>query len=342
MMRLGLVAFVSAAAVFAAPAAAQDMDRMATEAFAAASDGDIRTIAGYLDAGLDVNYVRNGRSMLSAAVSSRRAEAVRFLLERGADPMITSFTPDVVGYDQPRPLIEHARKLGAPEIVALLEARLPAAARAARSAPTGAPAPRAAVTTPAAGIAGRFSAHWARPGAYAVGDKVLFSTSGGLDWRPGRISRVGTGDFDRKYLVVDDKHQGTDWVNWTQVTARSRQPYWTAYFVGDWSLHTGMSSVLRTDGRDVYNVVNGGMKLPPLRVNADGSYTWVTVEGKRIGGRWQPRPDVPGVVLMKGNKGLDWTLHNSSTVSTTDIHRQDELRLHNPGAMGSVGYRLSR
>lgn len=317
----------------APPALAQDMDRAATAVFAAAADGNITLLREYLDAGYDVNYQRKGDTALSNAVVFKRTEAVRFLLERGANPAMMTYDEYVVGFQTPRPLIEYARKSSSREIVALLEARLgnAAAAPAVAQAPS---APRASVIP-----TGRASARWAPPASFAAGQAVLISTSGGLEWRPGTVIEVGTGEDERQYLVRDGNNQN-HWLDWPRVTATTRQPYWTQYFVGDWKLHTGMSSVLRTDGRDVYRLTEGGMKLPPLRINADGSYFWRTSDGKSLRGRWTARADKPGIVLAQGEKGLDWTLYNSTSKSSIDASRADEVRLVNPAVMGSVGSRI--
>lgn len=248
----------------------------------------------------------------------------------------------VVGQETPRPLIDYARKSSSSEIVALLQARLndgravapePAIAPAAVLVPAKRPVPT--VST------GRASTRWAAPGSFAPGQTVLISTSGGLNWRSGKVLEIGGGDDERQYLVVDGNNQ-THWLDWTRVTATTRQTYWTHYLVGDWKLHTGMSSVVRTNGRDLYRVIEGGMKLPPLRINADGSYVWTPLSGKPIRSRWTARPDEPGMILKAGEKGLDWTLYNSTSKSSIDASGADEIRLTTLSAMGSIGSRIGK
>lgn len=334
-----VTAVVVCVAALAGPAAAQDMDRTATEVFAAAAEGDIDRLQQFLAGGYDVNYQRKGRSALATAVIFKRAEAVRFLLSRGADPSITAYDEYVVGFDTPRPLIDFARKSSSPQIVAMLESALGAAPRV--EPPPAATRPPAIRPPPAAAQRPAGGGGWDRPAAYRAGQSVLISTNGGLDWRPGTVLRVGSGENDRQYLVVDGVGQN-HFLDWTKVTTPERQPYWTSQFVGDWALHTGMSSVVRTDGRDLYQVTEGGMRLPPLQVRADGSYTWVLRGGRRLEGRWTARPDQPGIVLTRGDKGLDWTVYNSTTRSSLDVSGADEIRLANPAAMGSVGSRLGR
>lgn len=342
-------------AVFSAPAAAQDMDRMATAAFAAAAEGNVGLLTELVSEGFDVNYERRGSSALGNAVMFKRPEAVRYLLGRGADPKVMISVEFVVGMETPRPLIEYARRSSSPEIVAMLEGALgvsrpttsPAPAAPGATAP-GAPVPTVAVApprvvgvAPPAPVRAAGGARWDPPGTYRPGQSVLISTNGGLDWRPGKVLQIGSGEFDKTYLVVDGNGQN-HYLDWTKVTTTERQPYWTSQFVGDWALHTGMSSVVRTDGRDSYQVTEGGMRLPPLQIKADGTYSWILTDGTRVRGRWISRPNEPGVVLQKGDKGLDWTVYNSTTRSSLAASGTEEIRLANPAAMGSLGKRIGK
>ena len=322
-----------------APAVAQDADRQATEVFAAAADGDVRALTSFLDGGYDPNYRRGGRTALAHAVLSGRVDAVRLLLSRGADPRTTYHDPDIAGYDRPRSLIEIADATGKREIAALLRAR-------GNSKPgTNERPANAPVATADAGKATRApdqtrnvgASNWARPTAFAAGDEILFTTSGGSEWRSGRIIETGSGEHVKLYLV-EEPNGSRHYVDWNRVTSKTRQPYWTEFFVGDWDINTGIASNFRTDGRNVYHIVSGGMRLPPLRVNGDGTYQW-SVGGKVVRGQWVAREDAPGITLLKGDKSADWRLVNSTTRSTHDIFKTDEVRLSSPG-YSRVGHRL--
>ena len=62
------------------------------------------------------------------------------------------------------------------------------------------------------------------------------------------------------------------------------------------------------------------MRLPPLRINADGSYTWRVQQGgaeKLLKGRWVPSPAGPGVLLKDGDQGADWLVYNNSRTGST-------------------------
>lgn len=320
-----------------APAIAQADDRRATEVFAAAAAGDMKALAGFLDDGFDPNYRRGGRTALAHAVLSSRTEAVRLLLSRGADPATTYHDQDVVGYERPRALAEIARSTGKTEIAALLGERSarrePAVAPSASPVPVPKARPGSAPTSPVG------ASKWAHPDSFSANDEIIFTTSGGVEWRPGRIVEVGSGEYVKLYLV-EEPNGSRHYVDWNRVTSTKRQPYWTSFFVGDWDINTGIASNFRSDGRDVYHIVSGGMRLPPLRVNSDGSYVWST-GAATVRGKWIMRDDAPGIVLLDGDKGADWKLVNSTTRSTYDTFKADEVRLSTP-TCSRVGHRIGR
>lgn len=327
-----------AAIVFSGPVLAQDVERVATEVFAAASTGDIPALTALLDAGFDPNYKRGGRSALAHAVLSGRLEAAKLLLSRGADPNTVYEDQDVVGYDRPRALLEIAESTGKASIAALLRAS--AGSRPTRGgASNRADTPEGAqkVDRPVASPAATRASRWAAPNSFSAEEQVSFTTSGGAEWRSGRVVLVGSGEFTNMYLV-EEPNGSRHYVDWNRVTSVSRQPYWTGFFIGDWDINTGIASTFRTDGRDVYHVVSGGMRLPPLRVEANGTYIWSTGSGQ-LRGRWVPRGDAPGITLLKGDKGSDWTLVNSTTKSTLVTFKTDEVRLSSP-VYSRIGHRL--
>ncbi len=49
-----------------------------------------------------------------------------------------------------------------------------------------------------------------------------------------------------------------------------------------------------------------------------------------IRGRWVPRRDGPGIVVLKGERGTNWTLWNNSTRSSARIFNADRIRLSSP------------
>ncbi len=98
-----------------------------------------------------------------------------------------------------------------------------------------------------------------------------------------------------------------------------------------------------TDGRDVYRVVSRGMSLPPLRVNRDGTYSWrVLANGSErvIDGRWVAREDGPGIILLAGDEGRDWTVTNATDRSTLRNFGRAEIHLTTPEISYMTGRRI--
>ena len=453
------LAAITLSVLLIAPAMAQDMDRTATAVFAAAGEGNVSQLRDYLDGGYDVNYQRKGDTALSVAVVFKRPEAVRFLLDRGANAAMLTYEEYVIGQQTPRPLIEYARRSSSPEIVALLEAHLrkppladvvalaqvpasvsasvrassatapratdllsrfmqtvradPVLLLAARQTQRGAAAssipsllsytranPRnaeawyllsmayadtnqkhlataainraaslnpelnelsrylgeqrtasggnstpqpsaghvqertAAVPQAASNTAVTGQREWPEAGSIASGERVLMSTSGGERWKPGVLTEIGAGDLAGSVKAMenpDDSWSGS-WLDPSRVVRPTREPFWTGFFVGDWQVNTGGAVNYRSDGREVYQVVTGGEKLPPLRIHADGTYKWreADSQGKIVTGRWKPREDAPGIVILSGPRGVDWTLWNTTTVSTRQTYKRDQIRVHGP------------
>lgn len=149
---------------------------------------------------------------------------------------------------------------------------------------------------------------WPALGAYRVGQEVLFSGTAGKTWDRGTIK-----SFDPVY--------GYNIEGWTGsydpffVVGTEREPFWTEYFVGDWRVSVPMAMGSVTDGTYVYRTVSGGLRLPPLRISADGSYSWRVQQGsgeRVIKGRWIPSPDGPGVILQNADRGAHWLVYNNS------------------------------
>lgn len=345
MKRAVFAAAAVAWLAFVTPGSAQvDQHRMAAEVIAAASSGDIAAVRSYLAQGYAVNTRRGGMSALTVAVVDKRTEMVRFLLSQGADPNSVYQDDYVSGYEAGVPVLAIAERAGNEEIAALLRAAgargAPAVAQV-RSPPPAPPAPVGVVTGPLAQRARQGSA-WPDAGQIGVGGAVLFSTSGGERWKAGTVREIGTGERAGLVLVFDPALNDRHWVEPSRVVRPAREAFWTGFFVGDWELNTGMAVTQRTDGRDVYRIVTGGLRLPPLRINADGTYAWRATEGGRerlVRGRWKPREDAPGIVLLGGPRDADWTLWHTSTRSTRDVLGRDEIRVSGP-SYSWLGHRL--
>ncbi len=76
-----------------------------------------------------------------------------------------------------------------------------------------------------------------------------------------------------------------------------------------------------------YYVFSGASRLPPLRINPDGTYVWTIDRDKTIRGRWQANENAPGLILLAGDRGDDWFLYNTSDSVERQVRRTDTARL---------------
>jgi hypothetical protein len=67
--------------------------------------------------------------------------------------------------------------------------------------------------------------------------------------------------------------------------------------------------------------------LPPLRINLDGTFTWVTDNKKVIKGKWRQNNNAPGLILMQGEGGVDWLMYNTSDDNNRKIYKKDYIIL---------------
>lgn len=297
-----------AAALFAAPAAAQ-LTTNEMNLVSAAQDcrvDEARRLIGY---GTDVN-VRNsgGYTPLMMAATYGCLEVAEMLLDNRADPSLE--------HDSFRDAAYMAKMNRNHKIVDLLEKRQGGGAAAQAPAQARATEPRArnAVAsdrvptdrTTAAKTGGATS--FPKLGALQVGQRVIYSGTGGKTWEPGTIRSI-----DPKYGYNIEGTSGSNDPNF--VVAPEREPFWTRYFVGDWRVSVPMAMGAVTDGTYIYRTVSGGLRLPPLRINADGTYSWRVQQGggeTLIRGRWEPSPAGPGVILKNGEQGADWLVYNNT------------------------------
>lgn len=186
------------------------------------------------------------------------------------------------------------------------------------------------------------SAGWAR---FKVGDRVLYRSAGKL-WQEAIVKEIGTqGLEDKKYkLAAISRYTGRelDGLTWEwheRVASLERQPEWTSFFVGNWDIYVPGATNLMTDGRNVYRTFSGGMKLPPLQVRADRTYSWRLSNGKTITGRWEPCEKNPGIILKKADQGADWTLYNANDRSSLETFKTDVIYLSAEEHTYQVGHR---
>jgi len=291
-------------AAFALCASSSAVAQTAAESALSDAAAHCRTaeVERLIGAGTDLNGVNSGGfTPLMRAAGEGCAEVVRLLLNAGADPSIRhpSFGDAA---DQAR----LHRQTVAETMVRAAAAGSSVGAAATPQAPAAvSPAP-ADVPIVASGAGAR---EWPRIGAYRVGERVLYSGDGGKNWRPAVIRAV---DPTYGYSFIDGP--SGSYSNYF-VVAPQREPFWTNYFVGDWRVSVPMAMGAVTDGRYVYRTVSGGMRLPPLRITADGTYAWRVQQGngeRVIRGRWDPNPNGPGVILRNAERGADWLVYNNT------------------------------
>lgn len=312
------------------------------ELIAAAGYNQINEVKRMLDAGYDVNGKYAGGTALHAAIVDGRVELVKLLLQYDADPSITDDNNTVPGYASLNAL-QLAEKFGRREIIDLIKQAVGSKNGADISVQKTAETstiPANTVNTPKpnpsrsnAGISDLYSPSWEKSGRFKVGEIVLYSRDRGKTWQRGTITKITTLDSvprlkDILFYQIDDLRKvTTDIVDTAFVTTLERQNYWTEFFVGDWNLTLPMAVTERVQGNDVYRVYSGADRLPPLRVNADGSYLWAIDKNKVIRGTWKANENGPGLVFLKGDRGENWNLYSTSEASERESFKTDTVRL---------------
>ena len=293
-LRIGLAA---AALAFSAGVSAQNIEDM--QLSAAARECRPQEVADLIAQGVDVNAANSGGyTPLMMAATYGCEEAARLLLEAGADVTIK------------HPSFGDAAALAKMNRYPKLQAMIEGKGAGARQPPQQQAQQTAA---PPTAPATKGTNAWPRSGHYQVGQEVLFSGTAGKTWDRGVIKSIDpvygynidgwTGSYDPFFVV-----------------ATEREPFWTGYFVGDWKVSVPMAMGAVTDGRYVSRTVTGGMRLPPLRINADGTYSWRVQQAKGeqlVRGRWEANPEGPGVILKAAEKGADWLVYNNSRTGST-------------------------
>jgi len=363
----GAAALAVALAIFPPRASAaeqrNDCTRASSLTFAAAF-GDPEALRRLLDEGIGVNCDVGGETALIVAARSNKPANVAFLLAQGAKPEIRNADGrtalDLARFEAYTEVVRVLTASAAPASAAPASAAPASAAPASAAPASAAPASAApASAAPASGVASpsgravpssdvlpprRDSTsttpevggvpEWPPFGSYRVGDRVRFLLSTG--WRLGTVLEVGTSGLpatassnwkEKKYRIADDRYRDAgDWHDWGAVAGLERLPFWWAFFVGDWKLGEVMAVNTRTDGRSETTEYSYHTATEALRLTADGRYVWKGLKGE-VRGRWRVAEDGPGIVLLRGVDGADWTLRNETNATTVDIRRLESARL---------------
>lgn len=169
-------------------------------------------------------------------------------------------------------------------------------------------------------------------GSLPVGMSVKYAGAGVL-WSPGaKIEKYDAAK--RQYTVRLDGGSGD--IVPCYAVHRVGGAVDNSFFVGDWEVRINGATTTFVKGNDLYRRVSGGMKLPPLQIKADGTYTWIDMDGKVLNGAWNPRPEgVPGIVIKNGLDGMDWTVYEKTEGYSPTEKTRDEIGFHHiPSATG--------
>lgn len=171
-------------------------------------------------------------------------------------------------------------------------------------------------------------------GTLKVGDRVLYTNVGTL-WYPATVERY---DAEKRRYWLRDKSGSGDVVA-CHAVYKPGQPINNDFFIGKWAVFVRGATSTFARNSDLYRKYSSGMKQPPLEIKPDGTYVWVTDKGV-IRGKWTPRPDkVPGIVLLKGIDGLDYTIYENTESNPATKDTRDEIGLHH--IPSSTGYYMA-
>lgn len=279
---------------------------------AATGDNDTTTINWALKEGGQIDFKRAEMNALHLAIQNGKPNMVKFLLEKGAS-LDSVNAGGLTG-------LAYAEKLERVDIIQLIR-------RHKKMAPLPADVNKDSTLPPYILPEGEM----AKSLKYKVGDTVLHSRDRGKTWEPGIIKEVSVNkrllaDGISPYLVENMAKTDQGYRDKNFITTFARQPSWTDFYTGDWDLNTGMAITERMIDRDVYQIISGGYRLPPLRIKHDGSYSWL-VDKKLLNGKWQANKNQPGIVLLKGERGVDWLMYNTTDDNNQKIYKTDYIIL---------------
>jgi hypothetical protein len=142
------------------------------------------------------------------------------------------------------------------------------------------------------------------------------------------VARVGPLNYGAKILAFDaargsyqvksDSDGLVDWVPAYKLrsSCKGDEPaaVTQSYFIGRWSLFAGPTAHHEVIDSKGYLVVGPGAHVPPLQINADGSYVWTIDSKTTVRGKWRAmasselrsgtRP--PAILLVNAEGGKNW------------------------------------
>lgn len=225
---------------------------------AAVDDNDTNAINWALKEGGQIDFRRGETNALQFAIYKGRTNMITFLLAKGAN--IDSVNADGLS------ALKYAEKLGKQEVIEMIK----------NSSKGGTPLFTAKKDT--ASKKPLPIEVTSQTLVYKIGDSVLHSRDRGKTWEPGTIKDIATSaqhlaDGYSPYLVENLAKTDQGYRDPSFITTLTRQPTWTTFFSGDWDLYLGLAVTERLIERDVYQIISGGTRLPPLQIRKDGSYS---------------------------------------------------------------------
>ena len=302
---------------------------------AAVDTYDTTQVNWALKEGGQIDFKRAGMNALEVAMYDKKTAMIQFLLQKGAS--IDSVNQDGMN------ALQYAEKIGQQEIIQIIKNKMnPNAVVLVKPIPNIIQAEnKNKEPNPAANLPFKLT-------TYKVGDKVLHSRDAGKTWEPGHIKEISTNarliaDGISPYLVENAAKTSQNYLDLNFITTFTRQPFWTSFFVGEWNLSSPIVATERIIDREVYRIISGGDKLPPLRINADSTYSWVIDKKKVIKGRWIKNIDAPGIILLKGYREVNWIVYNTSNSDNRKIFKTDYIIItdQNGNYLSNHGFRIT-
>lgn len=171
---------------------------------------------------------------------------------------------------------------------------------------------------------------------FNLGDRVMYSDGYQIWDRSGEI--IGVDAEKRQYTVRDLKDRSWKYSYPCFAVMNPRQIN-NDFYIGKWDVRiNGAITTVARDG-ELYRRYSGGMKLPPLEINSDHTYVWRISPSKIIRGKWEDRKDAPGIVLLNGIDGGNWTLYEKTEGFATTAKTRDEIGFHDFGS--GAGYYIA-
>jgi hypothetical protein len=167
-------------------------------------------------------------------------------------------------------------------------------------------------------------------GDFKKGDTVLYSQT--AIWSRGVIKSYDAG---KRLYTLQDVYVGIP----CYAVAKPSKTYNNDFFIGAWDVHVSGANYTTVEKGKVIDNASGGMKLYSLQIKKDGLYTWKVSSSKTINGKWKAREDAPGIVILNGIDGKDWTLYETTEAFAATKNTKDEIRFHH--MLTNTGYYLA-